>query len=76
MNRNLNVWTLAGFLVGPVLGSGVVLLPPLALEKAGEGAFSAWVITLVLMGVFAGVCAALALRFPGDGGLTTAVGAA
>jgi APA family basic amino acid/polyamine antiporter len=76
MKKNLNVWTLAGFLVGPVLGSGVVLLPPLALEKAGAGAFSAWAVTLVLMGVFAGVCAALALRFPGDGGLTAAVGAA
>lgn len=76
MKKNLNLWTLAGFLVGPVLGSGVVLLPPLALERAGAGAFSAWVVTLVLMGVFAGVCAALALRFPGDGGLTAAVGAA
>ncbi len=75
MKKKLNVWTLAGFLVGPVLGSGVVLLPPLALTKAGTGAFSAWVVTLILMGVFAGVAAALSLRFPGDGGLTLAVGA-
>jgi APA family basic amino acid/polyamine antiporter len=76
MKRKLNVGTLSGLLVGPVLGSGVILLPPMALGLAGTESFAAWGITLVLMGVFAGVTAALCMRYPGDGGLVEAVGAA
>ena len=74
--KKLGVPALAGLLVGPVLGSGVILLPPLALEGAGSASVAAWVVTLGIMGVFAGVTAALCLRYPGDGGLTEAVGAA
>ncbi len=74
--KNLSVPALAGLLVGPVLGSGVILLPPLALRSAGAGALAAWAVTMILMGIFAAVTAALCLRFPGDGGLTEAVGAA
>ena len=76
MKKKLNLWTLAGFLIGPVLGSGVILLPPLALERAGSASFFAWMVTLVLMGIFAGVSATLALHFPGSEGLTLAVGSA
>ena len=74
--KKLGVGTLAGLLVGPVLGSGVILLPPLALEGAGAASVAAWMVTLGIMGVFAWVTAVLCLRYPGDGGLTEAVGAA
>ena len=76
MKHTLHVGTLAGLLVGPVLGSGVILLPPMALAGAGDRSFAAWAITLVLMGIFAGVTAVLCMRYPGDGGLVEAVGGA
>ena len=76
MKHKLHVGTLAGLLVGPVLGSGVILLPPMALAGAGDRSFAAWAITLVLMGIFAGVTAVLCMRYPGDGGLVEAVGGA
>jgi APA family basic amino acid/polyamine antiporter len=74
VRKKLSVPALAGLLVGPVLGSGVILLPPLALKGAGSWSFAAWAVTMLLMGIFAAVTAALSLRFPGDGGLTEAVG--
>ena len=74
--KNLGTLAVSGLLVGPVLGSALVLLPPLAMARAGDGAIGAWGVTLVLMGVFAALIGALALRFPGEGGLTEAVGAA
>lgn len=76
MLKKMSVPALAGLLVGPVLGSGVILLPPLAIRMAGSWSFGAWALTIGLMGIFAAVTAALSLRFPGDGGLTEAVGAA
>lgn len=76
MRKNMSVPALAGLLVGPVLGSGILLLPPLVLQGARALSFEAWALTVLLMGLFAAVTAALSLRFPGDGGLTEAVGRA
>jgi APA family basic amino acid/polyamine antiporter len=38
MRRQLNTWTLAGLMVGPILGSGIILLPPLAYARLGTQA--------------------------------------
>lgn len=72
-SRRLNALSLSGLLVGPVLGSGIILLPPLALERVGDPAILAWGVTLVLMGIFAWITGALAIRYPGSDGLVGAV---
>lgn len=69
----LGPYLLSGLMVGPVLGSGIFILPPLVHEAAGEWAFPAWCITVVLNAIFAFVFGFLSIQFPGDGGVADAI---
>lgn len=73
MAKKLNTWTLAGLMVGPILGSGVILLPPLAYEKLGSQALWAWLVILVLGAAFATVFIRMALRTRSDSGIADLV---
>lgn len=73
MAKTLNTWTLAGLMVGPILGSGVILLPPLAYEKLGAQALWAWVVILALGAAFATVFIRMALRTRSDSGVADLV---
>lgn len=70
----LGPFMLSGLMVGPVLGSGIFILPPLVHEAAGEWAIPAWLITVALNAVFAFVFGFLAIQFPGNGGVADAIG--
>ena len=50
MSKKLNAVTLSGLMIGPILGSGIIFLPPLAYKNLGEHAIFAWII-IMLMGV-------------------------
>lgn len=64
---------LSGLMIGPILGSGVVLLPPLAVDALGSKAWLAWLIIMALGAIFAYIFSALTVMYPGEGGMTLAV---
>lgn len=74
MNKNIGLITLCGLIIGPILGSGIVLLPPIAYSNIGEWAIFAWIIIMILGIVFAYVFTFLSLESPGNEGVAIAVG--
>ncbi len=73
LKRGLGPVLLCGLMVGPILGSGIFILPPLVQQAAGGWSVPAWGVTLCLNAVFAFVFGFLAVRFPGNSGVADAV---
>jgi len=57
--------------IGALLGTGVMSLPALAVQKAGPASLLAWGLLLVVSIPLAATFAALGARHPGGGGVTT-----
>ena len=75
MNHNskkLNTLTLSGLIIGPILGSGLILLPPLLYNMVGNFSLIIWAIILSLGFIFALIFGKLAILYPGDGGVSLA----
>jgi APA family basic amino acid/polyamine antiporter len=73
MPKKLNTWTLGGLIVGPILGSGIILLPPLAYERVGAQAVWAWLGILALGGAFSAVFIRMTLLTHSDSGIASLV---
>ena len=71
-NKKLNTLTLSGLIIGPILGSGLILLPPLLYNMVGNFSLIIWTIILSLGFVFALIFGKLAILYPGDGGVSLA----
>ena len=71
-NKKLNTFTLSGLIIGPILGSGLILLPPLLYNMVGNFSLIIWAIILCLGFVFALIFGKLAILYPGDGGVSLA----
>lgn len=71
--RKIGTLSLCCMMIGSVLGSGIIILPPLALESAGEWAMAGWVLTALFGVAFAYVFAKVGTLFPGEGGAASAV---
>lgn len=71
-NKKLNTFTLSGLIIGPILGSGLILLPPLLYNMIGNFSLVIWAAILSLGFVFALIFAKLAILYPGDGGVSLA----
>lgn len=69
----LGTFQLSGLMIGPILGCGVILFPPLVYQKIGSHAIWAWLVIMLLGGFFAVIFAKLALAFPGKEGVSKAV---
>lgn len=76
MQKKLNTLTLSGLMIGPILGSGIVLLPPIAISILGNQAITAWLITMLLGMVFAYVFAKMSLLISSNEGMSTVIGQA
>jgi APA family basic amino acid/polyamine antiporter len=74
MKKKLNAIMVSGLTIGPVLGSGIIFLPPLAVEKLGGHAITAWLIVLALGALFAYVFTKMAVVAPDNQGISTLVG--
>lgn len=74
INKNIGFFTLCGLIIGPILGSGIVLLPPMAYKLVGDFAVFAWIVIMALGIVFAYVFIFLSLKSPGNEGVAIAVG--
>ena len=70
--KKLNTFTLSGLIIGPILGSGLILLPPLLYNMVGNFSLIIWAIILSLGFIFALVFGRLAIMYPGDGGVSLA----
>lgn len=73
MKHKIGVLTLSGFTVGPILGSGILILPPLVYDLLKDWAIVAWAVILLVSFIFAFIFGQLAITFPGDAGVTNAV---
>ncbi len=71
--KKLGPLLLSGLMIGPILGSGIIILPPLVHEVAGPWALPAWLLIVTISFFFAIIFARLAILFPGDAGVMTAV---
>ncbi len=77
MKKNtLGPFLLSGLMIGPILGSGAILLPPMVYQQIGAHAIWAWLTIMILGGLFAAAFAQLAIAFPGKEGVSKAVRAA
>ena len=72
-NRKIGFLLLSGLMIGPILGSGIIILPPAVYDTAGDYAIFAWVIMLGLSMLFAHMFGKLSLMIPGDSGVPLAV---
>lgn len=73
MKKQLNTLTLSGLMIGPILGSGIILLPPIVYDLVGNLSVLVWFLILALGFAFALVLGNLSIKFPGDEGVTNAV---
>ncbi len=60
-------------MIGPILGSGIILLPPLAYRNLGNQALWAWIVTLALGAAFSLVFIRMTLRTRSDAGIASLV---
>lgn len=70
--KKLNTFTLSGLIIGPILGSGVILLPPLIYNMTQNYSLFIWLVILILGFAFALIFGKLAVLFPGQAGVSLA----
>lgn len=71
-NKKLGTLTLTGLIVGPILGSGVILLPPLIYNNVENFSLVIWASILTLGFIFALIFGKLAILYPGEAGVSLA----
>src|ERR1700675_3152656 len=72
-SRTLGIWRGAALYVGALIGPGLLLVPALAVQAAGPESIIAWGALLVLSAPLAVTFAALGVRHPVAGGVSTYV---
>ncbi|MFN2747564.1 MULTISPECIES: APC family permease [Bacillus] len=70
--KKLGSVLLSGLMTGPILGSGIILLPPMIHQIAGDYAIFAWLLMMGIGFLFAWVFARLSVEHPNDAGVAYA----
>jgi APA family basic amino acid/polyamine antiporter len=65
--------TLTGLTIGPILGSGILILPPIVYGLIKEWSIVAWLVIIAVGFLFAFIFGYLSIQYPGDGGVTNAI---
>ncbi|KQL44117.1 amino acid permease [Brevibacillus choshinensis] len=73
LHKTLGLPQIVSLYVGAVIGSGVLLIPGLAAEKAGPASILAWLLMSILVVPMAITMGLLSARFPSAGGVSTFV---
>ncbi|MBF0594107.1 MAG: APC family permease [Candidatus Omnitrophica bacterium] len=73
MKKEIGALTLTGLTVGPILGSGILILPPIVYGLIKEWSIIAWLAIIAIGALFALIFGFLSIQFPGDGGVTNAI---
>lgn len=71
--KKLGVWTLSGLIIGPILGSGILMLPSTIYQLVGDWAIAAWLIIIGVSLLTAFIFGVISIRYPGDAGIANAV---
>jgi len=71
-NKKLNTLTLSGLIIGPILGSGIILLPPLLYDSIKNNSLLIWLSICFLGFIFALIFGKLAIMYKGEGGVSLA----
>lgn len=71
--KKIGSLTLSGLIIGPLLGSGIILLPSIIYETSGSYAIFAWIVMSIIGIFFAFLCGELTLMFPGEAGVGNAI---
>ncbi|ASB87840.1 amino acid permease [Bacillus sonorensis] len=70
--KKLGPLLLSGLMTGPILGSGIILLPPMVHDIAGDYAIFAWLLMMGTGFLFAWIFAKLSIEYPNDAGVAYA----
>ncbi len=76
MEKKLSALSLSGLMVGPVLGSGIVVLPTLAYEALRDYAMFAWILVMLLGAGFAYVFTRMSMMVSTNEGVSRLIGEA
>ncbi len=76
MKKKLNAVSLSGLMVGPVLGSGIVVLPAMAYEALQDYAMFAWILVMLLGAGFAYVFTRMSMMVSTNEGVSLMIGEA
>ncbi|WP_459502947.1 APC family permease [Bacillus sp. C1] len=71
--KKLGPVLLSGLMIGPILGSGIILLPPLIYKTTGDYAIIAWLLIMGVGFLFASLFGKLSIHFPSESGVAHAV---
>jgi len=71
-NKKLNTFTLSGLIIGPILGSGIILLPPLLYNNIQNNSILIWISICILGFLFALVFGKLSILYKGESGVSIA----
>lgn len=71
--KTLRLPQIVALYIGAVIGSGVLLIPGLAAEKAGPASILAWLVMSILVLPMAITMGLLSARYPSSGGVSTFV---
>jgi len=71
--KTLGLPQIVALYIGAVIGSGVLLIPGLAAEKAGPASILAWLVMSILVLPMAITMGLLSARYPSSGGVSTFV---
>ena len=72
MSNKLNTFTLSGLMIGPVLGTGIILLPPLIYNISHEYSLFIWGLILCCGLIFSLIFAKLSILYKGNEGASLA----
>lgn len=73
MQKKIGWLTLSGLIIGPILGSGIIILPSMVFAIAGDWALPAWLLMVVVSLFFAYIFSWLTILVPGDAGVSGAI---
>jgi amino acid transporter len=76
MKKKLNAVSLSGLMIGPVLGSGIVVLPTMAYQALGSYAIYAWILVMLLGVGFAYVFTRMGMMATNNEGVSQMIGEA
>jgi len=71
-SKKLNTFTLSGLIIGPILGSGIILLPVLLFNNIAQNSIFIWLGILIFGFIFALIFGKLAILYKGEGGVSLA----
>jgi len=73
MEKKIGWIVLSGLITGPIMGSSIILMPPLIISTAGDWALPAWAIMIGISFLFAFIFSFMTLISPGEAGVANAI---